>query len=325
MTKIRYEVTATLVMVVAIFLLGPLIFVISPALANPVTSVQKPANAIATPDGGWITPPQTTDKDGKPITIQYTKSVQIFDNLPAACSGSATSGLKQEGANWVYNNNVNEAGLYVPWTMPTGSLTGSNGLYYNPVNFNYIGPTSGSTPYDFFQVDFGKGSLTGITQNWFYTMAYPSGSSTHYDTFAMPAVTVSPGSTYNVQGVLEPYPVANPSQYVVQVTLGGSSWLTGHALGYNPTIGSSDTNGFSSYVDQYLENHGTTTLSVDQNGIPALVEISSGSLVLDGAAITGYTTFDRNNTNQPVSTYDVLSPGPVDTKIFNNSPDCTSW
>jgi hypothetical protein len=112
--------------------------------------------------------------------------------IPTKPSARATA--ENEGANWGYSSQANDIGLKTTWVMPSGSLTGTgNGIYYNPANFWYVGTTGGSTPYTFFQVEFGKGASTIVTQNWFYGMMYHDGSGDHYRQFTMPSVTVSPG------------------------------------------------------------------------------------------------------------------------------------
>ena len=59
-----------------------IILTISAALTSNVfaqnsTNFTMPHNAIRTPDGGWITPIQTTDQNGKNLTIHYETGVPV--------------------------------------------------------------------------------------------------------------------------------------------------------------------------------------------------------------------------------------------------------
>jgi hypothetical protein len=47
------------------------------ATAQNTTNSTIPQNAIRTPDGGWVTPPQTQDENGKNLTIHYETGVQV--------------------------------------------------------------------------------------------------------------------------------------------------------------------------------------------------------------------------------------------------------
>jgi hypothetical protein len=57
------------------------------ACGIPITVAQNstnstiPPNAIRTPDGGWITPLQTTDENGKNLTIHYESSIPVSGNI----------------------------------------------------------------------------------------------------------------------------------------------------------------------------------------------------------------------------------------------------
>jgi hypothetical protein len=207
--------------------------------------------------------------------------------------------------------------------MPTGTFTGStNFVYYNPVNFNYPEAPSGKP--DFFQVDFGLGPGAGSLSNWFITTVQTPTST--YVTTTLPSVTVSPGSTYRVDAMLEPYPLANPSSYVVQITLGSNSWLRSVPLGYTPNEGSFYINTFKSYQDQYLGQAGSTTVSSDSNTNPAAVKDVSGTIAFDSTLITSKTLFDSFNPNLSSSpSWHILSPSSTGTKSFTNAADCSSW
>lgn len=297
------------------------------APTTPTPGIPTPAGAIATPDGGFVTPVRTKDDNGNPLNIVYDDKGSTFitpiERAPTCVSSSPNTGIYQEGANWSVSSNSQVIGYSENWKLPTGTFTGSgNFVYYNPVNFHY--PFAPSGKYDFFQVDFGLGPGAGSLSNWFMTTAITSSNT--YVTTTLPSVTVSAGSTYRVDAMLEPYPLANPSSYVVQITLGSNSWLRSVPLGYTPNEGSFYINTFQSYQDQYLGTSGTTTVSSDTNTNPAAVKDVSGSLVFDSTLVTSKTLFDSFNSSISSSVHwDILSPSSTGTKSFNDAADCSSW
>jgi hypothetical protein len=124
--------------------------------------------------------------------------------------------------------------------------------------------------------------------------------------------------------------LASPSQYVVQITLGSNSWLTGTALGYDPQVGHLGTDAFqpmNSFQDEYIQNTGTSTLTADTVSSPTVVYKNGGSLGFDTTRITSLSTFDDLNADTwatPFNTYDILSPSGSGTS-FSDSRDCGSW
>jgi hypothetical protein len=291
---------------------------------TPISGVPVPQNAMATPDGGYVTIPHLTDDDGKKINVQYEVGEKgSGGTIVPACRGP-TQGLYQEGANWAVSANSQRIGSEESWTFPTGSLSGTSvGIFYNPVNFYY--PAS-SPNYDFFQVDYGLGNNLGNRAGWIMTYSYiDSNHVRQYPYTKMTSVTVSPGSTYKVDAMLQPYPLANPSAYVVQVTLGSNSWIYSQPLGYTPSLGSVNT--FQSYNDQWLLSSGSgSNYLSDTNSSPKIIKDVSGSLVYDSSLVTGMSSFDTINTSATTSsTRDVLSPSPANTIPYNDLQECSSW
>ncbi|GEM_PF-5005171 len=289
----------------------------------------KPANAISIPGGGWVTPLQTIDKNGKPLTIHYEVGKDVSGLIAPPCA--TNTGLTQEGVDYNNSTNDNKAiGMRTSWAMPTGTITtnfSTNGIYFNPVNFYYDGPTSGSTPYTFFQVDWGIGG-TGLTppvgQNWYYTDAYKSGGSWHYHSVQMSSVTTSQGSTYTVFGAVEPSNLANPPAYVVQVTLGSSSWLYTDNLGYTPSL--DGVYSFQAYQDEYTtKSPGATSLSSSSVSSPAVVIDNNGNTGYDTIMLNSITTFNGNNNVFTGPTYAVLSPSSSSGTTETATVACANW
>ncbi len=292
----------------------------------PVSGISLPKNAINTPDGGYVTIPRTMDESGKNLNVKYYVGVENFTKIGPnstgfpACRGPST-GLYQEGADWTTTANAQTIGYEDSWTMPSsGTISGSNGFYYNPVNFQY--PIS-SPNYDFFQVDWGVGS--GVVDNWIMTYSYiDSHGVRQYPYTALSSVPNSYGSTYKVDAMVEPYPLANPSAYVVQVTVGGTGYVYSHALGYTPSLDS--VYHFQSYQDQWTTGTGSYYYGADTSASPKVVKDSSGTLTYDGTLVTGKTQWDTLNTAAtPSSTRDILSPSSISSTSFSDPLDCNTW
>lgn len=295
---------------------------VTPEPTTPRPGFPVPANAIATPDGGYVTIPRMTDDDGKPLNIKYEAGIKgTGGDIVPACRGPST-GLYQEGANWATTSNSQTIGYEETWQMPTGSVTGNNvGFFYNPVNFWY--PASG-TNYDFFQVDFGIGNNLGSRTGWIMTYSYVDSNGVRQYPFTTIPATISAGSNYKVDAMLQPYPLANPSSYVVQITLGSNSWLYSQPLGYTPSLGS--VYSFQSYQDQWLLSSGSSTLSADSNSSPKVIKDVSGSLVYDSTLVTGKTQWDTLNTSATTSqTRDILSPSSSGTTSFTDPRECSTF
>lgn len=289
---------------------------------TPQPGIPVPANAIATPEGGYVTIPHMTDDNGKPLNIKYEAGIKgTGGEIVPVCRGP-TAGLYQEGANWATTSNSQTIGYEETWQMPTGSVTGTSvGFFYNPVNFYY--PASG-TNYDFFQVDFGTGNNLGSRTGWLMTYSYVDSMGVRQYPFTTIPATVSAGSNYKVDAMLQPFPMANPSSYVVQITLGSNSWLYSQPLGYNPTLGSVNT--FHTYQDQWLLSSGSSTLSADSNSSPKVIKDVSGSLVYDASLVTGKTLWDNLNTAATTSqTRDILSPSTSGTTSFTDPRECNTF
>lgn len=320
--------TKTVTVTMTALILG--LVLLSPTTILPQINAQPtmPANAIATPGGGWVTPLHTVDEKGKPLTIHYEVAKDVSGLYAHPCA--TNSGLSQEGANFGNSTNDNKAiGLRTSWVMPTGTITtnfGTNGFYYNPVNFYYDGPTGGTTPYTFFQVDWGIGGNTEsppVGQNWYYTLAYQSGGTWQYTMKQMSAVTTSQGSTYTVFGAIEPTNLANPPAYVVQVTLGSSSWLYSTNLGYTPSL--DGVYSFQAYQDEYTtKSPGATSLSSNSVSSPAVVIDNNGNTGYDTTMLNSITTFNTNNGAFTGPTYKVLSPSKSGT-TETDSVACGTW
>ncbi|OLC33195.1 MAG: hypothetical protein AUH84_07325 [Thaumarchaeota archaeon 13_1_40CM_4_38_7] len=294
------------------------------APTTPIPGIPVPENALATPDGGYVTIPRTVDENGNKLTIHYEVGEKgTGGKIVPACRGP-TAGLYQEGANWIVSTNTQRIGSEESWNFPTGSLSGTSvGIFYNPINFWY--PAS-SPNYDFFQVDYGLGNNLGTRHGWIMTYSYVDASGhRQYPWTNMASITVSPGSTYKVDGMLQPYPLANPAAYVVQVTLGTNSWIYSQPLGYAPSPGSVNT--FQSYQDQYLESSGSgSNYLSDTNANPNIIKDVSNSIVHDSSLVTGMTSFDTINTQDTsFSTRDVLSPSPLNSIPYNDLQECSSW
>ncbi|HYL66862.1 MAG TPA: hypothetical protein VEU72_06875 [Nitrosopumilaceae archaeon] len=73
----------TLHLSIIVILLVTTFFGIHDVLAQNVTNSTNsmPPNAIRTPNGGWITPLQTTDQNGKNLTIHYETGVQVSSSV----------------------------------------------------------------------------------------------------------------------------------------------------------------------------------------------------------------------------------------------------
>lgn len=287
-----------------------------------------PTNAISTADGGWITPLQTRDAQGNPLTIHYEVGKDVTGLVAPACATNTK--LSQEGGTYTNSTNDNKAiGLQTTWTIPTGTITtnfGQNGIYFNPVNFNYDGPTSGSTPYTFFQVDWGIGGnslVPPVGQNWYYMLAYLSGGSYQYTKVQMSSPSSTRGSSYIVNGAIEPTNLANPAAYVVQVTLGSNSWIYSTNLGYNPSL--DGVYQFATFQDEYTEKSpGATSLSTDKVASPNVILDNNGNTGYDPFMLNGLTGFNQNNSNGPGPTYQVLSDS--QSGVTETDPvSCSIW
>ncbi|MGH2611827.1 MAG: hypothetical protein ACRDFB_02115 [Rhabdochlamydiaceae bacterium] len=279
-----------------------------------------PANAIRTIDGGWITPLFTHDGKGHPLTIHYEAGTRVVGNHVHPGPPYLTN-VQQEGGNWAYTTNNNAMGFNTTWTMPTGSITNaSNGIYYNPVNFDYSGTTGGSTPYTFFQVDWGTGgsSVPGgaLVDGWSYTLLY----GTTYNQISIPATT-SQGSTYVVAGALEPSPLSS-NQYVVEIELGTNAWISATPLGYTPQLGK--ITNLQSFQDEYVTRSGTSSLSADTVKTPTIVADNSGTVKYDTTSVTGVSAYNGYGIYTHSKTYEVMSPS-VSTKQVTDSFSYTSW
>lgn len=295
------------------------------------TKPQIPDNAIKTPTG-YVTPVQTVDDKGRPLTIHYMDDSKRVSGAGHVypCPPTANSGLNQEGGAWSYPvSNSQAIGFQTHWTMPTGGFgnTASNGLYYNPVNFNYTGTTSGSTPYSYFQVTWGlSGTSVGLTDGWTYLMWYKN-SNGNYNSppvqNTMPSVPITPGSTYTVQAQLEPYPMASPSQYVVQVTLGSNSYMYSAALTYDPQIGQIK-NDLKSFQDEYVTAHDSNVnLSSDTVNTPVIVVDQNNVIGFDSMAVTGVSS-TNTVASYGGSTYPILTPSTSGTQVTDSLP-CNTW
>lgn len=321
--NIKNNKTKTATTIIATLIIG--LALLSPVTVLPNVNAQQPtipANAIRTVDGGWITPLFTHDKNGNPLTIHYEVGKRVVGKHVHP-GPTYSSGVQQEGGYWTYpTNNNNAMGFNTTWVMPTGSITNaSNGIYYNPVNFFYSGTTSGSTPYTFFQVDWGTGggSVLGgsLIDGWSYTLVYGS----TYNQQTMSSVTVSQGSTYVVAGALEPSPLSS-NQYVVEVELGNNAWIYSTALGYTPQLGQITTP--MSYQDEYVTRSGTSSLSSDTVSNPTIVADNSGTVQYDTTSITGASTYSGSGSYSSSYTYAVMSPSISGTQI-TDSFSYTSW
>jgi hypothetical protein len=143
-----------------------------------------------------------------------------------------------------------------------------------------------------------------------------------YGATSMSSVTVSGGSTYRIDATLQPFPLANPSAYVVQVSKGANSWIYSQPLGYTPSAGS--VTNFQSYQDQWLKSSGTASLSSDTVGTPKLARLVSGSLTFDGTKVTNKVTADTLSAITASQTRDILSPSSINATALNDVRDCSS-
>lgn len=290
---------------------------------SPRLGIPLPANAIATPEGGYVTV-NHTDDNGNPLHVQYAegeKTVAKEGDVVPACRGPSV-GLYQEGVNsWTVSSTSDQVGFSDNWTMPTGGLTGTSvGIYYNPVNFHY--PATG-TNYDFFQTTFGIGNNLSLGSGWKMVYSWVAVNGTRmYGATSMSSVTVSGGSTYRIDATLQPFPLANPSAYVVQVSKGANSWIYSQPLGYTPSTGS--VTNFQSYQDQWLKSSGTASLSSDTVGTPKLARLVSGSLTFDGTKVTNKVTADTLSAVTASQTRDILSPSSINATALNDVRDCSS-
>ncbi|MGI0069028.1 MAG: hypothetical protein ACREA3_07740 [Nitrosotalea sp.] len=332
MTKINIKKSTTTT-IVASLIIG--LIMLSPMTILPNINAQQsqmPANAIRTPNGGWVTPLKTHDDKGNPLTIHYEIGQIVHPKELPTILGPST-GLYQEGTNnWTYSESSDplSIGFETTWTMPTGSITNTtyNGLYYNPVNFYYNGATTGATyPYTFFQVDWGIGG-GGVQTNWFYSMFYKSGGVWQSPTtVSMSSVPVSQGSTYTVQSAIEPTNLANPPSYVVEVTKGQQSWLYSTSLTYTPQIGYIYQ--LQSYQDEYVKGHGSDTFSSDKVTSPTVVLDNNGNTGYDSSHISGNSNYNTNNTTCPncntYTTYGILAPSGTGTTLQDVALSPQSW
>lgn len=320
--KTQNNKTKTATAIMASLVIG--FMVLSPMTILPNINAQQqtiPADAIRTADGGWITPLWTHDKYGHPLTIHYVVGTRVVGKHVHP-GPPYLSGVQQEGAYWSYpTNNNNAIGFNTTWTMPTGSITtASNGIYYNPVNFNYGGTTSGSTPYTFFQIDWGVGgsSVPGgsLVDGWSYTAAYGS----TYNQISIPATT-SPGSTYILGGALEPSPLSS-NQYVVEIQLGTNAWISATPLGYTPQLGQI-TNPMS-FQDEYVTGSGTSSLVADTVKKPVIITDNGGTKQYDTTSITGATAYNGHGSYSYSNTYQVMTQSISGTQV-SDSFSYTSW
>jgi hypothetical protein len=323
--KTRITMTVTAALMIGLIMLSPM--TVLPNVSGQ--QVAMPANAIRTVDGGWVTPLHTHDEKGNPLTIHYEVGKDVTGLIAPPCA--TNTGLSQEGGTWGNSTNDNKAiGLRTTWTMPTGTITtnfGTNGFYYNPVNFYYDGPTSGTTPYKFFQVDWGIGGNTlspPVGQNWYYTLAYQSGGTWQYTIKQMSAVTTSQGSSYTVNGAIEPTNLANPPAYVVQVTLGSSSWLYTTNLGYTPSL--DGVYSFQAYQDEYTtKSPGATSLATNNVASPNVIIDNNGNTGYDPNMLNSLTVFNSNNPVYTGPTYKVLNSVKSGTTTETDPVSCGTW
>jgi hypothetical protein len=79
------------------------------APTTPIPGVPTPASAIATADGGFVTPVRTTDDSGKPLNIIYDDKGSTFitpkERAPACVYSSPNTGIYQEGGTWTVSSN----------------------------------------------------------------------------------------------------------------------------------------------------------------------------------------------------------------------------
>ncbi len=75
MKNLHFSIIVTL-LVTAFFGLH---YVFAQNVTNSTYSM--PPNAIRTPNGGWITPPQTTDQNGKNLTIHYETGIPVSGSV----------------------------------------------------------------------------------------------------------------------------------------------------------------------------------------------------------------------------------------------------
>jgi hypothetical protein len=292
---------------------------------TPRENVPAPSNAIATPEGGYVTPLLNQTEDGKAMNIIYLTDVEkgTGGKIVPACRGPS-QGLYQEGADWTTGSTNQKIGFQVNWKMPSNldTLDGDSvGIFYNPVNYWY--PIS-SPDYDFFQVDYGVGNNLDPREGWIMTYSYEDGSGERqYPFTTLPTVSETEGATYTVAAMHQPFPLANPSSYVVQISEGSNSWIRSEPLGYTPSLGSVDD--FHSFQDQWLLSDGSSTLTRDTLTSPKVIKNVQGSLVYSGTLVTGYDTFDVLNTSVASDTRDILSPLEVDVKKYQDVRECSSW
>ncbi|MCI0562172.1 MAG: hypothetical protein MN733_27115 [Nitrososphaera sp.] len=243
---------------------------------SPRPNVAVPENALATPEGGYVTPLHTVDEDGNALSIEYLTDVKTGTGgeIVPACRGP-DEGLYQEGATWTISSTNQKIGYQVNWKMPSNIATlqgNSIGFFYNPVNFYY--PIS-APEYDFFQVDYGIGNNVDPREGWIMTYSNVVGGERQYPFTQLTGVSETEGATYTVAAMLQPYPYSNPSSYVVQITQGTSSWLRGEPLGYTPALG--QVFDFTSFQDQWLLSDGSTTLSRDTLTSPKVIKAVQGT------------------------------------------------
>jgi hypothetical protein len=118
--------------------------------------------------------------------------------------------------------------------------------------------------------------------------------------------------------------------YVVQITVGGESWIARQHLEYNPHIGTgtpNNINHFSTFIDEYIEGPGSVTSGItDYNSNQGVIKLEGTTRVKDLSYVPGPRPFpSQPRVNGEYSTYDILSTSPPNTTPYRNVPDCLSW
>ncbi|HWY34971.1 MAG TPA: hypothetical protein VNX68_10015, partial [Nitrosopumilaceae archaeon] len=273
----------------------------------PVTNQTLPnvyPDRVSILSGGYVTLPHIVDKYGNKINATYAPGPHgIFGKIHPACPGFS-SGLWQEGNNWKVQASAQTTGASEMWTMPLGNVTGSqNGIFYNPINFFYS--TTLTNIWNFFQVDFGLGQ--GVTRtNFFATYANINNNNFQFQSFS--GIPISPGSTYQVFGMLEPVPIANPASYVAEIIYNNHGYFVTVPLLYNPDL--TKVGGFSTYNDLYIKSSGSSTASLsDTNASPAIMKNKTNTIVSDSTLVLGMNSFNSTKATGD-TTNDVLAPSP---------------
>ena len=70
----------SIIAILTVLVLLPLNVTLAQNATN--SSNQIPSGAIRTPDGGWITPLQTHDENGKNLTIHYETGIPVYGKVP---------------------------------------------------------------------------------------------------------------------------------------------------------------------------------------------------------------------------------------------------